>query len=110
MSEDERAARDRFFAVVDELRLNLPDVSQIEVEADMAAAIEAIRAGQDSSLPDISDFRRRFQESLAEVGYGEREELLALTREVRQERAEEIDSSADSILSDVRVTDIFSKI
>ncbi len=42
------AARERFFAVVDELRQNLPDVSEAEVEADVAEAIAAVRAARRS--------------------------------------------------------------
>ncbi len=71
MSEDERAARDRFFAVVDELRLNLPDVSQAEVEADVAVAIVTVRAGRDVSFSGIGDFGNHFPDSLAEAGHSD---------------------------------------
>ena len=44
------AARERFFAVVDEIRRKLPVVPQAEVEADVADAIAAVRAARRSEL------------------------------------------------------------
>jgi prevent-host-death family protein len=40
------AARERFFAVVDEIQRGMPDVPQAEVEADVAEAVAAARAAQ----------------------------------------------------------------
>lgn len=40
------AARERFFAVVDEIRRKAPEVPQAEVETDVAEAIAAVRAAR----------------------------------------------------------------
>jgi prevent-host-death family protein len=40
------AARERFFAVVDEIRSQAPDVPEAEVEADVAEAIATVRAAR----------------------------------------------------------------
>ncbi len=90
------SARDRFFAIVDELRQNLPNLPQTEIEIDVAEAIAAVRVVHNPSLPDMGEFRQRFQESLAGAGYGERDDILTLMREVRQERAMESGFSSDS--------------
>ena len=42
------AARERFFAVVEEIRRKAPDVPQADVEADVAEAIAAVRAARRS--------------------------------------------------------------
>ena len=39
-------ARERFFAVVEEIRREMPDLPQDEVEADVTEAIAAIRAAR----------------------------------------------------------------
>ena len=48
VAEQYPAARERCFAVVDEMRCEMPDVPQPEVEADVAEAVAATRVARRS--------------------------------------------------------------
>ena len=51
-----------------------------------------MEAYSEHPLPPINEFRQRFQEALTEAGYVNRDDILALTESVRQERAQEVGS------------------
>ena len=56
-----------------------------------------MEAHAEYTLPPINEFRQRFQEALAEAGYTTRDEILALTHSVRQERAQEVGTLSDPL-------------